>query len=48
MSAEETAFAGLAERGETSPGAEMVNGTSPTSSDGAEAPGVAHSSAPMN
>ncbi|HEY8922458.1 MAG TPA: hypothetical protein VIN32_07510 [Candidatus Limnocylindria bacterium] len=48
MSAEETAFAGLAERTETSPGAEMVNGTSPNSSDGAEAPVVAHSSPAMN
>jgi hypothetical protein len=48
MSAEETAFAGLAERAETSPGTEMLNGTSPNSSDGAEAPVVANSSPPMN
>jgi hypothetical protein len=48
MSAEETAFAGLAERAETRPGAQMVNGTSPNSSDGAEAPVVANSSPPMN
>jgi hypothetical protein len=48
MSAEEVAFAGLADRAEPSPGAEMANGTSPNPSDGADAPVVAHSSPPMN
>ncbi len=48
MSAEETAFAGLAERPEMSPGTDPVNGTRPASQDGEEAPVVADSTPAMN
>ena len=48
MSAEETAFAGLAEPEEMSSSTEPVNGTGPASEDGEEAPVVAHSTPAMN
>lgn len=48
MSAEETAYAGLAEGAEMSPSAETVNGMRPASPDGEEAPVVADSTPAMN
>jgi len=47
MSAEETAFAGLADDAEMSPSEETVNGTNPASRDGEEAPVVADSTPAM-
>lgn len=47
-SAEETAYAGLAEGAEMSPSAETVNGTRPASPDGEEARVVADSTPAMN
>jgi hypothetical protein len=48
MSAEETAFAGLAEPAEMSPNTELVNGSEPGWQDGEEAPVVADSTPAMN
>lgn len=48
LSAEETAYAGLAEGAEMSPSAETVNGTRPASPDGEEARVVADSTPAMN
>jgi hypothetical protein len=48
LSSEETAFAGLTDDAEMSPGADTVNGTHPAYRDGEEAPVVAHSTQAMN